>query len=195
MAEKINRRELIIQTAADLFIQKGYAATTMRQIAEAVGCTEAALYYHFKEGKRALLQAVIESKTPTFLTVLENCHKATSLSNLIIEYGHSMMQYSREHQRHIQWLVSEYPNLSSEEQALFDNKHLNFHAQLTQEILRFEPHKTEAEEIAWMLICASVGYQQIFTSLGLSQHVDFTCDKFTRHLAHCITQSRTKVAA
>lgn len=193
MAEKINRRELIIQTAADLFIQKGYAATSVRQIAEAVGCTEAALYYHFKEGKRALLQAVIESKTPTFLTVLENCHKATTLSELIIEYGHSMMQYGQERQRHIQWLVSEYPNLKPEEQALFDGKHLSFHAQLTQEILRFAPHQPEAEEIAWMLICASVGYQQIFTCLGLAQHVNFSCDKFIHQLAHCITQSRGKV--
>jgi len=60
--QKTNRRDLIVETAARLFIEQGYTATSVRRIAEAVGCTEAALYYHFKDGKRQLLQAVVESE-------------------------------------------------------------------------------------------------------------------------------------
>ncbi len=44
-----NRRDLIIETAAELFQEQGYDATSVRQIAAAVGCSEAALYYLFKE--------------------------------------------------------------------------------------------------------------------------------------------------
>jgi AcrR family transcriptional regulator len=60
MAQKINRQELIVAKATELFMAQGYNATSVRQIAEAAGCTDAALYYHFRDGKRALFQAVIE---------------------------------------------------------------------------------------------------------------------------------------
>ena len=53
-------REQILDTAAQLFIQHGYYGLSMRQIAEAVGVTKAALYYHFKD-KEALFLAILES--------------------------------------------------------------------------------------------------------------------------------------
>jgi len=40
-------REQILRTALDLFRVQGYDATSLRQIAEALGLTKAALYYHF----------------------------------------------------------------------------------------------------------------------------------------------------
>jgi AcrR family transcriptional regulator len=66
MSDRINRKDLIIEIASDLFLKQGYEATSVRQIADAVGVTEAALYYHFKEGKRELLQAVFACQMPNF---------------------------------------------------------------------------------------------------------------------------------
>jgi AcrR family transcriptional regulator len=40
-------RELILAGAARLFRQQGYAATTLRQIAEAAGIKAGSIYYHF----------------------------------------------------------------------------------------------------------------------------------------------------
>jgi AcrR family transcriptional regulator len=40
-------RERILEVALALFAEKGYDATSMREIAEALGITKAALYYHF----------------------------------------------------------------------------------------------------------------------------------------------------
>ena len=54
----ISQRELIVDVDAQLFIENGYAATSVRQIAGHVGCTEATMYYHFKDGKHELLQAI-----------------------------------------------------------------------------------------------------------------------------------------
>jgi AcrR family transcriptional regulator len=56
MAKKINttRREEIVEAAARLFKQKGYAATTMREIAEQVGMEAASMYNHIK-GKEEVL--------------------------------------------------------------------------------------------------------------------------------------------
>ena len=41
-------RERILDAALDLFIEQGYDKTSLREIAERVGVTKAALYYHFE---------------------------------------------------------------------------------------------------------------------------------------------------
>jgi len=183
MTQRINRRDLIIQTAADLFIKQGYATTSVRQLADAVGCTEAALYYHFKDGKRALLQAVIESKVPDFANILEGCRQAESLPELIQSYMHSVCMYCEERERHMQWFVSEYPNLNDDEKSLFDEKHLMLHTELVKLLRRFIEDEAEADELGWMLICASFGYRQVFVTLGLDKLADFSVDKFAERMA------------
>lgn len=40
-------RERILDVALELFIEQGYDKTTLRQIAEPLGFTQAAIYYHF----------------------------------------------------------------------------------------------------------------------------------------------------
>jgi AcrR family transcriptional regulator len=49
-------RERILEVALDLFIRKGYAATSMREIAEPLGISKAALYYHFRSKGHILLE-------------------------------------------------------------------------------------------------------------------------------------------
>jgi AcrR family transcriptional regulator len=47
-------RERILDVALDLFVRKGYAETSLREIAAELGFTKAALYYHF-ESKQDIL--------------------------------------------------------------------------------------------------------------------------------------------
>ena len=56
-------KDRILDAALDLFIERGYDKTSLREIAEQVGVTKAALYYHFaskKEIFRTLMQPVVE---------------------------------------------------------------------------------------------------------------------------------------
>src|SRR5580698_4728775 len=50
-------RERILDAALDLFVTQGYDGTSLRQIAEQLGVTKAALYYHF-ESKEDILMAL-----------------------------------------------------------------------------------------------------------------------------------------
>jgi AcrR family transcriptional regulator len=50
-------RERILDAALELFVAQGYDGTSLRQIAEQLGVTKAALYYHF-ESKEAILRAL-----------------------------------------------------------------------------------------------------------------------------------------
>ncbi|MBG0818842.1 TetR/AcrR family transcriptional regulator [Planomonospora sp. ID82291] len=48
MREQADTRTRIQETALRLFVEQGYEATSLREIAEILGVTKAALYYHFK---------------------------------------------------------------------------------------------------------------------------------------------------
>lgn len=58
------RRQQIVEAAADLFSRKGFRGTTTREIAEAAGISEAMIFRHFAT-KRELYSAIIEAKSET----------------------------------------------------------------------------------------------------------------------------------
>jgi AcrR family transcriptional regulator len=55
----VTPREEILDAAAELFTSRGYAATSTRMIADAVGVRQASLYYHFAS-KEELLEELLE---------------------------------------------------------------------------------------------------------------------------------------
>ncbi|MFJ2033089.1 TetR/AcrR family transcriptional regulator [Streptosporangium sp. NPDC087985] len=55
MRENADTRTRIQEIALKLFVEQGYEATSLRQIAEALGVTKAALYYHFKSKDEIVL--------------------------------------------------------------------------------------------------------------------------------------------
>jgi AcrR family transcriptional regulator len=52
----VTTREAILTAAQRLFSERGYDATSLRQIADAVGTTKAAVYYHFPAKEHLLLE-------------------------------------------------------------------------------------------------------------------------------------------
>lgn len=64
-ARKLRRgpltRKQILDAALRLFSEKGFARTSVRDIAQAAGITDAAIYYHFAS-KRDLFEALIEER-------------------------------------------------------------------------------------------------------------------------------------
>ncbi|BCY10863.1 TetR/AcrR family transcriptional regulator [Actinoplanes sp. L3-i22] len=68
-------REEILDAAAELFAQRGYAATSTRLIAERVGIRQASLYYHF-DTKEQILAELLEA------TVRPSLEHAASLGEL-----------------------------------------------------------------------------------------------------------------
>ena len=52
--ERVETRQLILDAAREMFVERGYEATTMRAIAEKIEYTPTAIYHHFRN-KEALL--------------------------------------------------------------------------------------------------------------------------------------------
>jgi AcrR family transcriptional regulator len=61
--------ERLFDTAATLFWEKGYAATTTREIAAAVGIQQASLYYHIPSKEDLLYQLYVSSLEPLMVDV------------------------------------------------------------------------------------------------------------------------------
>ncbi len=52
-------RARVLDAAEKLFMERGYASVTMRDIADALGMKQAALYYHAPNGKEQLYREVV----------------------------------------------------------------------------------------------------------------------------------------
>ena len=73
MTAKSNTKQQILDAALELFSVQGYEATSISQLAEAVGIRKASLYSHF-ENKQAILDALIQ-------TTLEQYEKHSIFAN------------------------------------------------------------------------------------------------------------------
>ena len=71
------RRHQILQQGMRCFAERGFRGTTTRELAEAVGITEAALYRYF-ESKEALYAAIVDEKVrqPGWAESLEDAARA-----------------------------------------------------------------------------------------------------------------------
>jgi len=71
-----NARQRILETAADLFAEKGYASTYVREIVEKAGVSKPVLYYYFRN-KEGLFYAILEWATTVQQNVLNEIFEAT----------------------------------------------------------------------------------------------------------------------
>lgn len=182
MERKNNRRELIVDTAARLFIEQGYLETPVRQIAERVGCTEAALYYHFKEGKQAIFEAVLERHAPDYMLPLQACEGAETLAEFILRFGQAMDAQKGPLLARMQWILSELPKLSPADRNFVEEGFLRFQAELATRLGRFVADERDAEDLAWILISTVLGYGQLFYTLGLETHADLPVARLGQRL-------------
>ena len=83
---KANRRSDILRAAEKLMRSRGLSGVTTRQISQEVGCSEGALYVHFK-GRLELLLAMLEENLPTMLQPLqalqESVGRGSAQGNLV----------------------------------------------------------------------------------------------------------------
>lgn len=66
-------KRLICERALEVFAEKGYAATTMRDVATAVGMRDASLYSHYPS-KQAIFDAAVEHQLDRLTQALRSRH-------------------------------------------------------------------------------------------------------------------------
>ena len=76
-ADATTGRQRVLDAAAALFVQQGYAGTTLREIAESAGIKAGSIYHHFAS-KEALFVAVLHDGIVVMIEAFD--HANTSLS-------------------------------------------------------------------------------------------------------------------
>lgn len=82
--KKASKKELILRRAASMFREKGFAATSMRDLAEMVGIEAASLYNHIRS-KNEILEAICFDVANIFNTYIENLEASEEKSIVKIE--------------------------------------------------------------------------------------------------------------
>ena len=67
-------KEAILVAAAELFVSRGYAATSTREIADRVGIRQPSLFYHFSK-KEDILRAIVDQAAATLIDQLPEFEK------------------------------------------------------------------------------------------------------------------------
>lgn len=76
----MSRRDQIVAAATDIFLEKGFSATSMNDVARAVGRQKASLYHHFSS-KEELFLAVIDAGFPAQIERLRKLHREDTRSH------------------------------------------------------------------------------------------------------------------
>src|ERR1700683_5091459 len=81
-------RERLLDEAQRLFRERGYAATSLEQIAEAADVTKGAIYGHFSSKEDLLLSAIEATPTPDYGALLND--RSRPLRERLAEYGRAL---------------------------------------------------------------------------------------------------------
>ena len=186
MNERQNRREEMLAIAGELFVRQGYIGTSTRQIAEAVGCTKAALYYHFKQGKEELYQEVFKLHCPDFGPILSNCEGAATLSDLILCLATNMVKHQPERINRMRWVIAEFPNLDEGQREMLRERKKRHLDQVSDLLGRFIANRQEAEHVATLMLGAMVGYDQLFVQMESEPPDGKSREAYVQFFAECI---------
>lgn len=109
-AQAAYRRELLLETAYRLFAERGFRATSVRDITRAAGVTEAVLYHYFAS-KAALFRAVLEAYSPLAgyqQIIVENAD--APVEAMLDRLGAAFLRLVRERRAFVMTLLSEAPH-------------------------------------------------------------------------------------
>lgn len=150
-------RQLILNAARRLFILHGYHGLAMRQIAEAVGVTKPALYYHFTD-KEALFLSVLEEYLDAMQPLLDGLlRSAWDTRTRIAKFIEALLSQPAEQRALIHLASQEAAHLSPDaRQRLLQSYDEHFLSKirlmLEQGMQQGELRRLDVQVAAWVLL-------------------------------------------
>lgn len=118
-AESGDVRARIVHSALDLFAAKGYAATSLREIAEAARTTKPMIYYYFRS-KEGLYLSTLGDRLQAFADAID---RATGPDDTPVEklraFADAYLRYFQSQEPHIAFVVREVFGLGADITAQF----------------------------------------------------------------------------
>ncbi|MBF6601321.1 MAG: TetR/AcrR family transcriptional regulator [Dehalococcoidia bacterium] len=192
-ARKLRRgpltRKQILDASLRLFSEKGFTRASVRDIAQAAGITDAAIYYHF-ESKRELFEALIEERG--FTSALKDLEGAQT-EHLTIEpleaissiaIGALALMYANRDLMKVLLVeaMAEDP-VAMEEYGTLVRRWTKAEARILKHYIQLDMIQTEdADELAKQLVIAVVGAFSDFIMSPAEAPSDHVPDDLRRHI-------------
>jgi AcrR family transcriptional regulator len=191
------RREQLLDTAAQLFAKMGYARATTAELAKAAGVTEPIIYRHFAS-KRDLFIALIERSAERTLTQwaqhLADADDPAQRLRRLIGDNPMVAPDSRDSYRVLLQAITEVDDQQIHHAV---TRHIgNLHAFLRRELEQAQDeHKVtraiSPELIAWLLIDVGMGYG-VLTALDIPGHGLDPSGRHVQEIIAALVVSRTE---
>lgn len=104
----VSTRDAILETAAELFSAKGFAGTSMSDLAEKLGLSKAAIYHHF-ESKESILQNLLGSTNEDLESLIGNLEKLPLSKPNMRKILQMFAEFVFSHRRVARLVLSEMP--------------------------------------------------------------------------------------
>ena len=101
----MDTKNIILQTALDLFYSKGYDAVGVQEIATKSGITKPTLYYYFGS-KLGLLDSLLQEHSKPLLNQLEHTCSADTVQNALLQTASIFCSFSVSHQKFYRLMLS-----------------------------------------------------------------------------------------
>ena len=147
----------IVEQATRLFVSRGYAGISMREIAEAVGVSKAGLYYHFKD-KEALFLAILTANLDRIESVIQAARReGATTRDQISRMMRSIMEQAPNQRAIIRLASQEMVHLSQAARAEFGRIYQKKFINQVEDILRAgvergELKPTNVRLATWILL-------------------------------------------
>ena len=146
-------RRKIIEKSLELFRTRGVKASTIKLIASAAGCTNAAIYYYFERGKDQILEEAILDILSKKIRTFEQLSTDMSFQVFFRQIGELASRDFQEVTNNVSWLVTEFPSLPKKLQKKLQKYLLKGHEILASALSHYLDVPAEASGLAWMLFC------------------------------------------
>jgi AcrR family transcriptional regulator len=149
-------KEAIRNAAAKLFAEKGFAATSTREICQQAGVTKPVLYYHFGNKEQLYEELVLDTFNEYQRELRRACRRGRTAREKLTEILSAMFSYARH--RHDYWRMGfrmvfapekESPNIDLVEMSQADERLL---AEVVREGIRKGEMKGKPEKIAGAIV-------------------------------------------
>jgi TetR/AcrR family transcriptional regulator, mexJK operon transcriptional repressor len=159
----------IIDAAYDLIVAQGFAATSMRQIADRAGLALGGIYNHFSS-KEEVFRAILEERHPFFQIVpLLNSVEGETIEAFARNAAHTLIAELGHHPEFLNLLLIEIVEFKGEHVPLVFEKMLPMILQLAQRLSNLGGNMREIPQLVLARAFLGMFFSYFITELLLNQ--------------------------
>ncbi|GAB6887702.1 TetR/AcrR family transcriptional regulator [Desulfothermus okinawensis JCM 13304] len=181
--------QIILEKAHDLFVEKGYERSSMREIAERVGISKAALYHHFKNKEEILFTLCVKAgeiinedmRQAIFRSETQYANVRDQLINILYDYTTGYLR----HKNFNKVLFFEIESLPPEKREIIVNYERSNVAQFKNYLRRImDQGKIKKTNITVLTFCFFATVQWLYFwykkdgSLSIKEIIEYIVDYF-----------------